>query len=117
MFGIPEKVAARWQHAVNFLLGICVAFSPWALGYDDQTAAAWNVFVTGLAIALVAASTLVAYHEWEEGITAVLAAWLIVSPYLLGFGTTHFVVGVLVAVLALWAAINARVSGGMASKS
>jgi hypothetical protein len=123
MSGIPEKLTARWQHAVNFLLGICVAFSPWALGYDDQTAAAWNAFVTGLAIALVAASTLVAYHEWEGGITAVLAAWLIVSPYLLGFGTsqaaswTHFVVGVLVAVLALWAAINARVSGGIASKS
>jgi hypothetical protein len=120
MTGIPEKLTARWQRAANFLLGICLVVSPWVLAYADQTAAAWNASVTGLAIALIAASALVAYHEWEEWITAVLAAWLIVSPYILGFGTmqaaswTHFVVGVLVAVLALWSAITALVPGGIA---
>ena len=70
--------------------------------------------MTSLTIALVAASTLVAYHEWEVWIIAALAASLLVSPYLLGFGTmqaagwNHVVVGVLVAVLALWSAITAR---------
>jgi hypothetical protein len=124
MAGIPEKLTAewRWQHAVNFLLGICLIVSPWVLSYADQTAAAWNAAVTGLAIAVVAASTLLAYHEWGERITAVLAAWLLVSPYVLGFNTmiaaswTHFVGGGLVAVLALWSGSTARASGGVASK-
>jgi hypothetical protein len=124
MAGIPEKLTAgwRWQHAANFLLGICLIVSPWVLDYADQAAAAWNVAVTGLAIAVVAASTLLIYHEWGERITALLAAWLLVSPYILGFSTmtaaswTHFVAGVLVAVLALWSASSARESGGVASK-
>jgi hypothetical protein len=124
MAGIPEKLTAgwRWQHAANFLLGCCLIVSPWVLSYVDQTAAAWNASVTGLAIAVVATSTLVAYHEWGERITAVLAAWLLVCPYILGFSTmtaasgTHFVVGVLVAVMALWSASTARESGGAASK-
>jgi hypothetical protein len=123
MTGIPEKLTARWrwQHAANFLLGLCLIVSPWVFIYVDQTAAAWNASVTGLAIALVAASTLVTYHEWGERVTAVLAVWLLVSPYLLGFSTmqaaswTHFVVGLLVAGLALWAGITERESGGVAS--
>jgi hypothetical protein len=122
MIIIPEKLTARWQVAANFLLGLCLIISPLVLSYADQTAAAWNASVIGLAIAVVAASTLVAYHEWGERITAVLAAWLLVSPYILGFSTmtaaswTHFVVGMLAAVLALWSASTARDSGGVASK-
>ena len=122
MISIPEKLTARWQDAANFLLGLCLIASPWVLGYSNQTAAAWNASTTGFAIALVAASALVAYYDWEEWITALLAAWLIVSPYLLGFDAmqaaswTHFVIGVLVAVLAVWAAITARVADGAASK-
>jgi len=123
MISIPEKLTARWQDAANFLLGLCLITSRWVLAYSSQMAAAWNASVTGLAIALVAASTLVAYTEWEEWITAGLAGWLIVSPYILAFGTmqtaswTHFVVGVLVAALAPWAAITARVAGETVTKT
>jgi hypothetical protein len=122
MFSIPEKLTSRWRDGIIFLLGICFIASPWVLDYSDQTVATLNASVTGLAIALVAGSTLVAYDELEEWITAVLAAWLIVSPYILGFGAvqaaswTHFVIGVLVAVLALWSAITARVTDEAASK-
>jgi hypothetical protein len=58
----------------NLPLGVWVIVSPWALAYADQTTAAWNASLVGLAIALVAASALVAYHEWAHRITAALGA-------------------------------------------
>jgi hypothetical protein len=121
MTRITEKLTARWQDIANFLLGVWLVGSPWVLGYADQTAAAWNASVIGLAIALVAASTLVASRVWEQRITAGLGAWLVVSPYILGFATVqaaswnHFVVGVLVVGLTLWAAITEQDIGGVAS--
>jgi hypothetical protein len=122
MTSITEKLRAQWQDTANFLLGICLVASPWVLAYTDQTTAAWNASAIGLAIALVAVSALLAYYEWEERITALLAAWLIMSPSILGFSTmqaascTHFVIGLLVAVLALWAAIAAQFTDRAASK-
>jgi amino acid permease len=123
MLGITKKLTARWQKVANFLLAISLIVSPWAFAYADHTAAALNATLTGVAIALVAVLAPAAYEEWQEWITAALAGWLIVSPYLLGFGTmhtaswTHVIVGVLVAVLTLWAGITARYGGSAASKS
>jgi hypothetical protein len=120
MTSIAEKLSAQWHVVANVLLGIWLAVSPWVLDYAGQTAAAWNASMIGLAIALVSASALLAYRKWEDWIIALLAAWLMASPYILGFGTmpaarwTHFVVGVLVAVLALWSAITAHAIGGNA---
>ena len=140
MTSIIEILTARWQHATNLLLGIWLVISPWALGYVDQAAAALNASVIGVLIALVAASALVAYQEppasgarerglgkfapqiAEEWISAALATWLIVSPYLLNYAAmpaaswTHFAVGVLVLALTVWAAIAAQQSGGVPSK-
>ena len=122
MIGIT-KLPARWQQVANFLLGISLAVSPWALAYADQTAAAWNATLTGVALGLVAVSAAMTYQEWQEWITAALAGWLVVSPYLLGFSTmqaaswTHFIIGVLVAVVTLWAGFTARDAGGAGSNS
>jgi hypothetical protein len=139
MTSMTEKLTAHWQHAANLLLGFWLIVSPWVLGYTEQAAAALNASVTGVFIALVAASALVAYDEprangtgkrglgkvaprlAEEWFAAVFAAWLIVSPSVLGYATeqaaswTHFAVGVLVIVLALWAAIAAQRADGAAS--
>jgi hypothetical protein len=129
---MTEKLTARWQHGANVLLGVWLAVSPWALAFADQSAAALNASVIGLLITLVAGSALLANREprahgggerglgrvapWltQEWITAEVGAWLIVSPYFLGFDTmqgaswTHFSVGALVVVLTLWAVISAQ---------
>jgi hypothetical protein len=139
MTSITDKLTAQWQHAANFLLGVWLVASPWLLAYVDQAPAALNASVVGVLVALVAAAALAADHEprahatgerglgkfaprlAEDWITAGLGAWLIVSPYILGFGAmpaaswTHFVVGVLVIALALWAAIAAQHADGAAS--
>jgi hypothetical protein len=139
MTSMTEKLIAQWQHAANFLLGVFLIVSPWVLGYVDQPAAALNASVVGVLIALVAASALVAYDDprangtnkrglgkvaprlAEEWFAAIFAAWLIVSPSVLGYATvqaaswTHFAVGVFVIILALWAAIVAQRADGAAS--
>ena len=57
-------------------------------------------------------TALIAFQKWEEWVNAALAAWLIVSPFILAFGTQTTVtwnqvaVGVLVGMLAIWAAMT-----------
>jgi hypothetical protein len=119
---ITERLTAQWPNAANFLLAVWLMVSPWVLGYADHSAAAWNAFVMGFVIALAAASAVIGPRLAEEWVTAVLAAWLLVSPYVLGFSAMHaaslnsFGVGVLVVALALWAALAGRSTDGAASK-
>jgi hypothetical protein len=57
------------------------------LSYATETTPAWNAHGVGVVVAVAAFAALVAFHQWEEWVNAALAAWLIVSPYLLGFST------------------------------
>jgi hypothetical protein len=50
---------------VNAVLGVCLALAPWALGFTGEVAAAWNAWIVGAAIALVAVGALVAFTQWE----------------------------------------------------
>src|SRR5437660_1229864 len=46
---------------VNAVLGVCLALAPWALGFTGEVAAAWNAWIVGAAIALIAVGALVAF--------------------------------------------------------
>jgi hypothetical protein len=70
---------------VNAVLGVCLALTPWALGFTGEVAAAWNAWIVGAAIALVAVGALVAFTQWEEWANLVLGAWALLAPWLLGF--------------------------------
>jgi hypothetical protein len=70
---------------VNVIVGVCLALSPWVLGYMHTAAAAWNAWAVGVAVALIAIGALVALAEWEEWANLVLGLWMIVSPWVLGF--------------------------------
>jgi hypothetical protein len=110
MTNLNETLAARWKDAANLLLGLWLIASPWALGYAGTQTQAWNAWGVGAVIAVAALAALIAFQPWEEWVNAALAAWLIVSPFLLGFGTAAYAtwnqigVGVLVGILAVWAA-------------
>jgi hypothetical protein len=122
MNSIAEKLTAQWQDAANFLLGLWLVVSPWALSFADETTAAWNAAAIGVAVALAAMAALVAFQTWEEWVTAALAAWLLVSPYVLGFfemqaaAWNHIVVGLLVSALAVWRAMTTHDTHGLATK-
>jgi hypothetical protein len=92
---------------VNVVVGVCLALSPWVLGFLDV--AAWDAWLVGAAMALVALGALLAFHEWEGWVNLVLGIWAIIAPWVLGFAgyamTVHVVAGAIVAVLAavaLW---------------
>ena len=113
MTTLNEKLTTQWKEVGNLALGVWLAVSPWALSYASQSTPAWNAHAVGVIIAVAALAALVAFQVWEKWVNAALAAWLIVSPYILGFSglATAFwnqlIVGVVVGALAIWAAVTA----------
>ena len=103
----------RWQDWCTLLLGAWLFVSPWAMKYAGELPkAAWNAYIIGGAIVLFAAVAVYIPKVWEEWLNAALGIWTAISPWVLGFASTRnvttnaVVVGVLVAVLAIWAAIR-----------
>jgi len=99
--------AKRWQDWVVLVLGIWLFFSPFVLNYT-QTTAAVNAYVIGLAAALFAILALLDSKLWEEWVNLALGAWLIISPFVLGYSSlatpawNHVIVGLLIGADALW---------------
>jgi hypothetical protein len=101
----------RWQDWLNMLLGAWLLASPWLLKYADELPrAASSAWISGAAIALLAAIALSIPKAVEEIVNALLGVWVSVSPWVLGFSanrdvtTNAIFVGILVALLAVWAA-------------
>lgn len=100
----------HWQDWMNFVLGLWLFVSPWVLGFARLEAAAWNCWLVGVVVAAVSVSALIQFARWEEWINAAAGLWLLVSPWLLAFAGAneaaalwnHVLVGLAVAVLALW---------------
>lgn len=117
MATLNEKLTQQWKDAANLVLGLWLAVSPWVLSYAGEATPAWNAHIVGAVIAVAAIAALIAFQQWEEWVSTALAAWLIVSPYLLGFTALTYalwnqlIVGVLVGVLAIWTAVTASESG------
>ncbi|CAA2143837.1 SPW repeat protein [Hyphomicrobium sp. ghe19] len=113
-----QNITSDWQDSVNVLLGIALFISPWALNYATEGSAALNAHVVGAVITLMALAALFAFRVWEEWISAVLGAWLIVAPWVLNFSgnaaatRTSMVIGIAAIVLALWSA-NEHTTGHM----
>ncbi|MBB3353815.1 hypothetical protein CO660_17835 [Rhizobium sp. L9] len=91
---------------VNIVAGLALLISPWLLGFAAESGAAWNAWIVGAAIALIAAAALYAFYEVEEWVNLVLGVWAVVAPWVLGFAAVtaamwvHLIVGVVVAVVA-----------------
>jgi len=109
--------ARRWQDWVMLALGAWLFFSPfWMAGYaSTMSAAAWNSYLSGAAVAVFALIALASPARWEEWIEAVLGVWLVVSPFFIAFrghefggGWNEILVGVLVLIDAFWAMSIAR---------
>lgn len=80
----------RWQDGVTTLVGIFVFLTPWFIPYlfsasIAEGAVAWSHHVVGAAITVIGIAALSRNRRWEEWVEIALGAWLIVSPWLLGF--------------------------------
>jgi hypothetical protein len=107
----PRRADETPLDVVNAVVGVCLALTPWVLGFTTEVAAAWNAWLLGTAIALVALGALVAFMPWQGWVNLVLGLWVLVAPWALGFAGVahatyvHLVAGTAVAVLAgveLW---------------
>ena len=108
----------HWQDPVNLALGLWMIISPWVLSYASENKPTDNAVVFGFFIAALALAALFKVMAWEEWVSVALGAWLAVSPWLLGFSGlvaamwNAVIVGVVVAVLAVWALGTDKDIGG-----
>ena len=107
----------RWQDWVELVLGAWLAASPWLLGFSGVELAMSNAVILGALIMAYALVELGIPRTWEEWISLVMGAWLVISPFVLGFSGYRvaswnvILVGVLLAVFAAWAmALNKDIS-------
>lgn len=109
-----KSLSSNYRMVLNMasiLAGLGLLLSPWYLGYADQANAAWNAWIIGAVVSLIAAAALLAFHEAEEWANLTLGAWAVFAPWILGFAavstatTVHVLAGLVVAVfagLSLW---------------
>ena len=101
--------ALQWEDWLGIALGAWLLASPWLLGFSDQNAATMNALVVGTILCLEELLDLGRHEMAEEGIDLVTGAWLVISPFALGFALftsaaiNTIAVGVLTILFAAWA--------------
>lgn len=99
----------KWEDWMGVALGVILLVSPWALGYSAETAATMNALVMGVILVLEEMLELGLHETAEEWIDLAAGAWLIASPFVLGFASvpsaaaSAIVVGALTVLFALMA--------------
>jgi hypothetical protein len=113
-----EAVLDVYQLALAAILFV----SPWLFAFTRSTATA-NARISGALVALVSIIALLMFREWEEWINVVLGAWIIASPWILGFPHTTaahvmIAIGLVVTYLALLEAwlVHEKTYAGAAPK-
>jgi hypothetical protein len=123
-----DYAGGGWQNWINLLLGIWLFISPWILQFgtnapsqpvaganaiDAVGAAAWNAWISAIAVFIVAATALSRMSFWPERVNVILGIWIFVAPWVLGFAWgvpnanwDHWIVGALVFLISLSAALN-----------
>ena len=100
----------RWQDWTNLVLGLWLVVSPWVLAFSQNGAALWNALIVGAIFVVLSLLALADAKPWEEWSEIVVALWLLVSPWVLGYSALSaamwnaVIVAVIVGVLAYTAA-------------
>jgi len=101
-----------WQDWMNAALGVWLFLSPMIGLGELESALAWNAYISGVAIALVAVAGITSPQRFAEGVNLVLGLWVALFAIVTGSGTSaegvyatgnQITVGAIVAVLALLA--------------
>lgn len=99
----------RWQDSLNVMLGVWLIIAPLVGVGVTNGIAAWNSYVLGAAVVTFASLALSQEQIWEEWINVVLAGWLIISPFVLGYASSsnaptwnQLIVGALIGIDAIW---------------
>lgn len=100
----------RWVDWVNVILGLWLISSPWLLAaVVSNTPADWNAWSVGAALVTFAFFAMHKSAVWRDAVGLTLGAWLIASPWILGFASAPsaaanaVILGILVVGYAIWA--------------
>ena len=75
----------QWEDWVNLVLGFWLCVSPWVLQFaGDEMIVTQNAVLVGFLLITNETVALVSFRVWEEWISVVLGAWLVISPWVLG---------------------------------
>lgn len=117
----------HWQDWVNVFVGIWMFISPWIIGKwlsegsVGEALGVWDLWAVGIAVVVFAALALYAFAAWEEWVNLVLGAWLLVSPWALGYSASAAmtwnaaIAGVLLFVFAAWILVQEERQHGAAA--
>jgi phosphoglycerol transferase MdoB-like AlkP superfamily enzyme len=98
----------RWQDQLILLLGLWFFITPWVFAYQIPSIQAWTAFISGAVMVVLAAFDLYKTYFWAVVLNLLVGIWVAVSPWVLGMADNAeltwnaVIVGVAVAVLALW---------------
>lgn len=107
-----DRTVGRWQDWINLILGAWLFIAPGVGVGMRNDIAAWNSYVAGVVVAILAIMAITRARVWEEWVNFVVGVWLILAPFVLGFTDqsgpmwNQIVVGVLIGADALWAALQ-----------
>jgi len=87
----------------NLFLAAVLFISPWLFKLTNSQGKI-DLWVTSAVIIVLSLAAIIAYRDWEEWINVLMGAWLIGSPWLLGFAHTramHLSIGFGIAIVLL----------------
>lgn len=99
---------ARWQDGLNLVWGIWLFFSPFTLNYSGVEAADWNAYAVGTVVILFSVLALRHPKTWVEWGYVIMALWLFLAPFVLGFAmqpdatSNDVILSLLIGMNALW---------------
>lgn len=74
VMGVLSLVAlaqlAEWEDWINLVLGVWLFLSPWFFGYTNMRSIAWNSYIVGALVGIIAIWGIVAAHSHITGSTA-----------------------------------------------
>src|SRR3989344_4124610 len=99
---------------VDIVLGLWLIISPFILGYGNAATPMWNSVIVGVGVAILSGVRTTndgVRQSWLSWVNVILGAWLLFSPFILGFADNvaalwnNIILGATIAVLAAWGAL------------
>ena len=95
----------RWEDYCSAGLGVLIVLSPALSAPGVGTAIVISTGLAGILITMIALLETLSLQRWEEFLELICGAWVVVAPFLLGYGgvlrISHLLLGGAVIVLAL----------------
>jgi site-specific recombinase len=75
----------HWEDIVTALLGLQLLVAPRVIDYQGDGIATANAVAAGITMVITGVVARLAFRRAIEGVNALVALWLLVSPFALGF--------------------------------